>query len=295
MAPAINPTRCAGREDLHRRLDRIDNLPTLPAVALEVGQLLQDYDTPVEAVCETIEKDQAMVPRILKLVNSAFFGLRSNVSNISHAVVLLGFNTIRNAVVSVAVIRAMPGRKALRGFDVTQFWSHAVSVAVTSKHLAEKSHLHYAGDAFTAGLLHDVGKLVMFLYFQDIFSGIWSRVRQEGCSFHEAEKCEGPVNHAEIGAYMARRWQLPERLSDAIAFHHAVDEKAADLNLLLIVHAADIIANHAAADDDGIPPPADRFDPRAWEMLGGCLSDMAEWYPRTREEIASACRFFLDS
>ncbi len=278
---------------LCRRLDHIENLPTLPAVALEVGQLLEDYNTPVEEVCETIEKDQAMVPRILKLVNSAFFGLRSNVSNISHAVVLLGFNTIRNAVVSVAVIRAMPGRKQLRGFDVTQFWSHAVSVAVTSKHLAEKSHLHYAGDAFTAGLLHDVGKLVMFLYFRDLFSGVWSRAAREGCSFYAAEQREGVITHAQIGAYMAQRWQLPKRLVDAIAFHHGVDEKAADLNLLLIVQTADIIAN--TADDNGTLPEPERFHPQARRIMGSCLANIAEWYPQTQEEIASACRFFLDS
>lgn len=293
MTPANDNASPAGWEALCRRLDHIDNLPTLPAVALEVGQLLEDYDTPVEAVCETIEKDQAMVPRILKLVNSAFFGLRSNVSNISHAVVLLGFNTIRNAVVSVSVIRAMPGKKQLRGFDVTQFWSHAVSVAVTSKHLAEKSHLHYAGDAFTAGLLHDVGKLVMFLYFRDLFSAIWSRAGREGCSFYEAEQREGGITHAQVGAYMARRWQLPERLADAIAFHHDVDQSAADLNLLLIVQAADTIANTAAVDD--CPPDLLRFHPLAQEVMGNCLADIAEWYPQTQDEITSACRFFLDS
>ncbi len=293
MTAANDNASPAGWEALCRRLDHIDNLPTLPAVALEVGQLLEDYDTPVEAICETIEKDQAMVPRILKLVNSAFFGLRSNVSNISHAVVLLGFNTIRNAVVSVAVIRAMPGRKQLRGFDVTQFWLHAVSVAVTSKHLAEKSHLHYAGDAFTAGLLHDVGKLVMFLYFRDLFSAIWSRAGRQGCSFYEAEQQEGDITHAQVGAYMARRWQLPERLADAIAFHHDVDQAAADLNLLLIVQTADMIANTAAVD--GRPPDPLRFHPMAQEAMGNCLADIAEWYPQTQEEIASACRFFLDS
>jgi putative nucleotidyltransferase with HDIG domain len=294
MTPAHDHDRPVDQAGLFKRLDRIDDLPTLPAVALEVGQLLQDYDTPVETVCETIEKDQAMVPRILKLVNSAFFGLRSNVSNISHAVVLLGFNTIRNAVVSVAVIRAMPGKRELQGFDVTQFWSHAVSVAVTSKHLAEKSHLHYAGDAFTAGLLHDVGKLVMFLYFRDLFSRTWSMAQRLDCPFYQAEQRKASVTHADIGAYLARRWQLPARLVDAIGCHHAIGEDAADLNLLLIVHAADIIANSVAADDGTLPDTA-QFHPRVMEVMGSCLDDMAAWYPETREEIETACRFFLDS
>ncbi len=289
---AHNPI--AEQAEFFRRLDRIDDLPTLPAVALEVGQLLQNYDTPIEAVCETIEKDQAMVPRILKLVNSAFFGLRSNVSNISHAVVLLGFNTIRNAVVSVAVIQAMPGKRELEGFDVTQFWSHAISVAVTSKHLAEKSHLHYAGDAFTAGLLHDVGKLVMYLHFRDLFIRSWSRTRQEACPFHVAERQEAAVTHADIGAYLARRWQLPARLVETIGYHHDIEEEVTDLNLLLIVHAADVIANSVAGDNGAMPDPQ-RFHPLALNTMGGCLQDMAAWYPQTREEIASACRFFLGS
>ena len=107
-----------------KKLDRIDDLPTLPAIALEVNKMLQDYDTSIRTLSEKIEKDQAMVVKILKLVNSAFFGLRSKVSNIPNAVVLLGFNTVRNAVVTVSIMDAFKTKEVSNGFAMADFWKH---------------------------------------------------------------------------------------------------------------------------------------------------------------------------
>lgn len=281
------------KASLFATLDRIDNLPTLPAVVLEVNQLLQDFETPIERVCRTIEKDQAMVPRILKLVNSAFFGLRCGVSTISHAVVLLGFNTIRNAVVAVGVIDSLGSRHQLAGFDITEFWTHSVAVAVTSRHLAERSHLHYAGDAFTAGLLHDMGKLVLFRYFRPLFERVWQSSQNRKASFYDVEREQLPVTHADIGAYLVERWQLPDRLTDAIRYHHFIREQAADLNLLLIVHAADVIVNQFADPGDGGPADFPRLHPNAAHRLRGCLENLTDWYPETEDEIQSACQFFF--
>ena len=125
-----------------KRLDLIEDLPTLPAVAMEVNKMLLDYDTTISKLSDIIEKDQAMVSKILKLVNSSFFGLRGKISSISHAIVVLGFNTIRNAVVSISIIDAFTVKESLDGFDITNFWKHSLSVAVTSKYLAEKTGIH---------------------------------------------------------------------------------------------------------------------------------------------------------
>jgi len=281
------------RASLFATLDHIENLPTLPAVVLEVNQLLQDFETPIESVCRTIEKDQAMVPRILKLVNSAFFGLRCGVSTISHAVVLLGFNTIRNAVVSVGVIDSFGSKQQLTGFDITKFWTHSVAVAVTSRHLAERSHLHYAGDAFTAGLLHDMGKLVLFRYFRTLFEAAWQSSQNCPLSFYEAERKELPATHADVGAYLVKRWQLPHRLTDAIRYHHSVRAQVADRNLLLIVHAADVIVNRLDGRNDDSQPDFTRLHPDAAHRLRGCLENLTDWYPAAEDEIQSACQFFF--
>ncbi|MBE9547516.1 MAG: HDOD domain-containing protein, partial [Proteobacteria bacterium] len=166
-----------------KKIDHIKDIPTLPAVAVKVNSMLRDYDTSINKLSETIEKDQAIVSKILRLVNSAFYGFQSRVSSIPHAMVLLGFSTVRNAVISVSVIGAFSKKGKFEGFDIRDFWVHSVAVAVTSRHLSEKSRLVMPDEAFVAGLLHDVGKVILAQYFSDLFSQVWTSVSKEGIPF----------------------------------------------------------------------------------------------------------------
>ena len=115
------------------RVDRIRELPTLPLIALEVNKLLDDPDVSITDVCGLLEKDQSIAMKILKLVNSAFYGCPSRVSSLSKAVMMLGFNTIRNAVLSVSVIDAFSNGSDLEDFKMANFWRHSVAVAVAKK------------------------------------------------------------------------------------------------------------------------------------------------------------------
>jgi len=276
-----------------KRLDRIEDLPTLPAVAMEVNKMLLDYDTTIDKLSDTIEKDQAMVSKILKLVNSAFFGLRGKISNISHAIVVLGFNTIRNAVVSISIIDAFSVKEGLDGFDITDFWKHSLAVAVTSKYLAEKTGIHPADDCFVAGLLHDMGKIVLLQHFKDLFQKVWQAVKENNLSFYEAEKREIPVDHARIGGHLARKWQLPTALVDAIQYHHAVRPNADDQHLLMIIHAADIIVNVYAKDSkDNLELSGIYSD--VLTIMESQFDIISDWYPDVLLEIESACKFFLE-
>ena len=275
-----------------KKLDRIDDLPTLPLIALEVNKMLQDYDTSISKLAQTIEKDQAMVPRILKLVNSAFFGFRSKIGSISHAVILLGFNTVRNAVVSISIIDTFSKNKeALEGFDIAEFWKHSLAVAVISRYLAEKTRLQPPEDSFTGGLLHDIGKIILFQYFQDLFKKVWISAKENKLSFYDAEKKEIPITHARIGGYLAKRWQLPESISDVIQYHHAFSKNANNLNLVMTVHVADIIANSF------MPGQKNKLDfsliyPDAISLMKLQLDTVSNWFPEISKEIESACQFF---
>ena len=275
-----------------KKLDRIDDLPTLPLIALEVNKMLQDYDTSISKLAQTIEKDQAMVPRILKLVNSAFFGFRSKIGSISHAVILLGFNTVRNAVVSISIIDTFSKNKeALEGFDIAEFWKHSLAVGVISRHLAEKIRLQPPEDFFTGGLLHDIGKIILFQYFQDLFKKVWISAKENNLSFYDAEKKEIPITHARIGGYLAKRWQLPESLADVIQYHHAFSKNANNLNLVMTVHVADIIANSF------MPGQKNKLDfsliyPDAISLMKLQLDTVSNWFPEISKKIESACQFF---
>jgi len=131
-------------------LDSVADLPTLPNIVLKVNNLLKDHDSSIKELGKTIETDQAMVSKILRLVNSTFYGFRSKIRNIPHAIIILGFNNIRNALVSVSIIKTFSGKKGFEGFDITEFWRHSVAVAVISKYLSEETRLDSPDDCFVA-------------------------------------------------------------------------------------------------------------------------------------------------
>jgi len=275
-----------------KKLEKIPDLPTLPNIVIKVNKLLQDPETSIKELGKTIETDQAMATKILRLVNSTFYGFRSKIRNIPHAIIILGFNNVRNALVSVAIIKTFSGKKTFEGFEMEDFWRHSVAVAVTSKYLSEQSSLDSPDDCFVAGLLHDIGKLVLCLHFTELFGLVWESAKEDGLSFYEAERKLSPVSHAQIGGYLAKKWQFPDSLVDSISNHHAIEESVSNLNQLIIVHTANTIANNHKGDSE-INPDYSTIDPVARRIMSGQLETVSEWFPDVATEIESACEFFL--
>ncbi|MDY6837653.1 MAG: HDOD domain-containing protein [Thermodesulfobacteriota bacterium] len=275
-----------------KEIDHIPDLPTLPVVAAKVNRMLQDDTVSVKQVSETLKKDQAMVSKILKLVNSAFYGFRSKITTIPHAITILGFNTVRNAVVAISVIDALSGKDPLEGFDITDFWRHSVAVAVTGRNLAEKTRLTTPDEAFVAGILHDLGKVLLAQYFKGLFAEVWTRMRDNGLSFYEAENKLLPVAHPQIGGHLAQKWHLPPDLVRGISYHHSVNECAGNLNLPMIVHVCDYIVNNYKPeveenlDSSGLCPEAAR-------TMASQLDTLPEWFPAVAREIEEGCEFFV--
>lgn len=280
------------KETFLRKLDGISGLPTLPVVALKVNNMLKDYDVSIKLLSETIEKDQAMVSKILKLVNSAFYGFQSKINTISHAITVLGFNTVRNAIVSIAVINAFSGKDVFEEFDITDFWKHSVATAVTGRHLAERNRFSPPDQAFVAGILHDVGKVVLAQYFKELFGKVWTAMRQQGLSFCEAEKMLLPSGHAQVGGRLAKRWQLPASLIEPIIYHHTVKKSAINLNLLMVVHVSDCIVNNY---NNGLQHSLDHWGihPDAAKTMADQLETLPDWFPAVENEIKEACEFFV--
>jgi putative nucleotidyltransferase with HDIG domain len=276
-----------------RRLDAIPDIPTLPEVALKVNGLLQDEDISIRKLSGIIEKDQAIVIKILRLVNSSFYQFKSKIESIPRAMVVLGLNTIRNAVLSVSVINVFPHTESNNGLDIKEFWRHSIAVAVVSKHLGSKTLLESPDECFIAGLLHDVGKVVLARYFVDLFAQICTLIQEEGLTFLEAEKKVAPVNHAQIGSHLAHRWQLPSALTDAIKYHHAVSRFASNLNLSMIVHMANIIVNTCRFESDFKLTYSGMY-PDAVEAMAAQLETVSEWFPELIPEIDSSYRFLVE-
>jgi len=275
-----------------QKLDRIREIPTLPSIVFELNKQLQDPDASVARISKTIEKDQAMALKILKLVNSAFYGFQSKISDIRNAVVLLGFNAVRNAIVSLAVIEAFGKNNRLKDFDITDFWKHSLAVAVASKSISVKSRTNSPDNCFVGGLLHDVGKVILAQYFQESFAAIWGVCRQEGCAFHAAEPKVIPTSHAAIGAHLVTRWQLPHGLADAIRLHHAYDPQNENAGFALIIYVANVIVNSYNENRDCVIDLA-ALHPDGRKFIMSAVQNVGDFYASIAEEIESAYAFFL--
>jgi putative nucleotidyltransferase with HDIG domain len=279
--------------EILRKLDRIKEIPTLPTIVFELNRHLQDPDTSIAKVSETIEKDQAMALKLLKLVNSAFYGFKSRISNIRNAIVLLGFNTVRNAIVSVSVINAFSQKLKMPEFSMSEFWKHSLAVAVTSKSIAEKTKIESPDNCFVGGLLHDVGKVILAQYMPDLFARVLTTVQDDGLSFYEAERQEIPIDHTKIGAYLASKWQLPLGLVEAIRWHHDFREESENADFVLIIYLANIFVNSYNVDPDCVLDLS-AMNPQAVKFMMRHMDDVSDWYSSLTGEIENAYAFFLE-
>ena len=279
-------------KQIYKQLDQIKEIPTLPTIVFELNQHLQNPESSITKVSETIEKDQAMSIKILKLVNSAFYGFQSKISDVKNAVVLLGFNAVRNAIISVSVINALPKTLLFQDFEMIEFWKHSLAVAVTSKNIAQKAGMNSADNCFVGGLLHDVGKVIMAQYFKDEFVKVWTRMQNEYLPFYDAEQKELPVDHTKIGAYLADRWKLPKGLTDAIRWHHDFQPENGNAGFMMNIHLADILVNSYDENPD-CTIDMGAMHPEVVKFLMSQLADSSGWYANLAGEIETAHAFFL--
>lgn len=276
------------------KVGRIKEIPTLPVIVLELNKQLKDPETSVAKVAQTIEKDQALSSNILKLVNSAFYGFKTKISDIRNAVVLLGYNAVRNAIVSISVIKAFSGNSGLKGFDVSEFWKHALAVAVTSKNISTMTRINSPDNCFVGGLLHDIGKVILAQYFKELFAKVWITSQREDISFWAAEQNIIPADHAKIGAFLAARWKLPKGLVYAIRRHHAYQANVENEEFIRIIYLANVIVNSYSEDKEVeidtamMPPEVVRFMMQTMQNVGG-------WYAGIASEIEAAHDFFLQA
>jgi putative nucleotidyltransferase with HDIG domain len=194
-------------------------LPTIPTVLAKIVQLTDGEGRTSRELVEVIEHDQALTSKILRLANSAFFGQSRQVATIPRAVVLLGFGTVRNLALSVKVWETLgPGLARRRLEDL---WAHAASVALAGKWLSARLRAGDPDETFTAGLLHDVGRLVMAMRLGDLYWRTVEATTPEQ-TVDQVEAATFGVDHAEVGAWMLEAWNLPPAIVDAVRTHHAV-------------------------------------------------------------------------
>jgi HD-like signal output (HDOD) protein/CheY-like chemotaxis protein len=239
---------------IRRLVSQLDRLPSLPKLYVELMDALGDPNTPLETVGSIIAQDIGMTAKILKLVNSAFFGLGCEISSPSEAVVYLGQATVNSLVLSMHVFSQFEAAQ-LRGLPLDALWEHSLYTAAAAKQIAQamRADFKVVDETYAAGMLHDAGWLVLMANLAEPCSRVVDIARQDRITLVEAEKRVFNTTHAEVGGYLLGLWGLPVPVVEAITFHHRPSQsRSKSFCPLTAVHAGDALVQEQVAVCDGI-------------------------------------------
>ena len=261
------------RKTLEKKFRDVYQLPTLPDTYSKLRRIMMNPKTSAHDVAAVIEQDQALSTKVLKIVNSAFYGFPQKVSTISHATVILGFNELRNIAFSASVINMFGSDSKSQMFNHAKFWEHALAVAAASRIIAK--HVGVAcvknpEEAFMAGLVHDIGKIVQDQFMGNEYTPVLQRADLGDCFIIEAEREILGFDHQDVGQFVAENWNLPSILTVPIGYHNTpgvLNKDNPSYSMVCVVHIADALARALGrgwAGDRFVP----QIQPACWQHLG---------------------------
>ncbi len=267
----------------------IRDLPSLSAVVVELLSTIEQEDVDVHVLGGKIALDQSLTAKTLRLANSSFYGLQSKVTSIPQAISVLGFHSIRTLVTACSVTGSFPATS--RGsFNFKAFWRHSVATGVCAQLLARRLKIN-PDSAFTAGLLHDIGALVLATRFPAQYEEMLAYRAQHDCSMVEAEQAVFGIDHALVGSTLAGYWKFPLAMQSAVANHHAPDETE-PASLDLVVHAANTLAHAldlSEVEDDLVPP----LSAHAWKVLALSEADSMSLFKEAETTFHEMCQVLI--
>lgn len=265
--------------NLQGLVGRIDSLPSAPRIYTQLVELLARQETSLVEVADTIKQDPAMSAKLLQMVRSAFFGTQVDTVCIDDAVARLGFNVIKSMALTAGVFEAFKQNGNIPGFSAAAEQQHALTVARASASILGKGLA--ADEAFMAGMLHDIGKLVLAAKIPEVLKAVIARAASEKRSMDQIEREELATTHAEIGGYLLGLWGLPRAVVEAIAYHHSPQCVACpDLDAVTAVHVADVLCRELDLNAvEGCPVAVDL----EYLTSVGVAARLDEWRASTRE------------
>jgi HD-like signal output (HDOD) protein len=256
-------------QELQERIGQITNLPTLPQVATRLMKIVNDPVTGSTDVAFLVGQDLSLSAKVLRLANSAFYGMPRTITNINNAVVILGLRVINTMVLSLTVFDMFPDDKKKALFNRTAFWRHSLGCGLICKLLASRTRkfvLFDPEEAFCAGLLHDIGRVAMEQYLHDEFRSALSHAVKKSVPLYEAERAVLGYSHTEVADWLTAGWDLPAELHAPLVYHHNPSEISQCADAVALCHYADFLCyQNGLSMDAQLAPPI--LDKKAVESL----------------------------
>ncbi len=276
---------------LEDAVGNLADMPALPTVIARLTRLIADPLTTASDINAALSSDPGLVARILKQVNSPFYGFSRRIATITNAVVILGFNQVRNLALSAFVFDAFGRLKDTR-FDIGAFWSHSIGTAFLAAKLARECGTKLEEDAFICGLLHDLGKFIMARNAPAHIGSVLKTVEERDVLFLEAERIVLAYDHAALGAHAMEQWNLPESICQAVRHSHRPMEAPEHARTLACVtNAADIVARAmliGSGGDARIP----LLSEEVWERVGVAMPRLGEIMRKVADEYSKSDALF---
>lgn len=233
------------------------DLPTIPVVAMKVMQLIESESATAEELAKVVASDPAVAARVLKISNSSFYGCQRQIQTLSHAIVVLGFATLKSLVVAASV------KQVYHPYGLTEkmLWEHSFGAGLAARIIAKETRVVSEEEAFLGGLFHDIGKIILNTMNNQQFQDVMQRCYNDGLTFEEAERQVYSYTHSEVGGLVIKKWNFPDKLMHAVLNHHtfdfAEDEDSYQVSLTCVVGLADLFCHKAGI---GIRKPEDELD-----------------------------------
>lgn len=264
--------------------EKLRDLPSLPEVVTKVTELVQNPNSSAAQLSQIISQDSGLTSRVLRMVNSAFYGFPKQISSIQHAITIMGFSTIKSLVLSSSIFRIFsPKAGAVTSLDYKKFWKHSLLTAIASKFIYQKLFFQQDENIFSAAILHDIGKVILDQFDHENYLNVLSAVPNAclGTETLEAEQKYCDVTHQYIGNYVASNWNLPDALSDVILYHHNPLKAENNQRLAVVVYLGNILS-HLLLDYEIFT--INYFDEEILQHIGLDEDDLADIFTELKHE-----------
>jgi len=262
------------KQQIKAAIDNISNLPTIPKTGMRIIKLAADPEVSVDELSSAIQQDPSLAVRLLKVANSPFYGASRHIDSLQLAIVILGLKEVQNIILGITFFNILKNMDPEISRYREEFWFHSAACGMVARIFCQKLGFKCAGTDFIAGLLHDMGKIVIEVCFGGKFLPIFDKTFTHKPSMIEAESEILGQTHEKFGGLLADRWNLPKTLCDAIAYHHELPSMTSfsplrDPRIVAITYISEAFCEHYEIGWDGDFGGADLRNERAWDVLLG--------------------------